>query len=77
MCIQKTIRDSCFAYIMETKLFGLIYGNKTQKPNKMRRQRNMIQMKEQNETPDKNLNEMEIRILPDKEFKEMATSKDT
>lgn len=37
----------------------------------------MIQMKEQNETPDKNLNEMEIRILPDKEFKEMATSKDT
>ena len=35
----------------------------------MRRQRNMAQMKEQNKTPEKELNNMEIRNLSDAEFK--------
>ena len=35
----------------------------------MRRQRNMAQMKEQIKTPEKELNKMEIRNLPDAEFK--------
>ena len=35
----------------------------------MRRQRNMIQMKEQIKTPEKELNEMEISNLSDPEFK--------
>ena len=35
----------------------------------MRRQRNMAQMKEQNKTPGKYLNEMEISNLSDAEFK--------
>jgi len=36
------------------------------------RQRNMIQMKEQKETSEKELNKMEIINLPDKEFKVMV-----
>ena len=35
----------------------------------MRRQRNMAQMKEQNKTPEKDLNKMEISNLADAEFK--------
>ena len=35
----------------------------------MEKLRNMFQMKEQNKTSGKNLNEMEISNLPDKEFK--------
>ena len=35
----------------------------------MRRQRNMAQMKEQNETPEKELNEIEISNLSDAQFK--------
>ena len=35
----------------------------------MRRQRNMAQMKEQNKTPQKELNEMETANLSDAEFK--------
>ena len=35
----------------------------------MRRQRNMIQMKEQVKTAEKELNKMEISNLPDVEFK--------
>ena len=38
----------------------------------MRRQRNMAQMKEQNETPEKELNEMEISNLSDAEFKPLV-----
>ena len=35
----------------------------------MRRQRNMDQMKEQNKTPEKELNKMEISNVSDVEFK--------
>ena len=38
----------------------------------MRRQRNMAQMKEQIETPEKELNKMEISNLSDAEFKTMV-----
>ena len=38
----------------------------------MRKQRNMAQMKEQNKTPEKELNEMEITNLPDAVFKTLV-----
>ena len=38
----------------------------------MKRQRNMIQMKEQIKTPEKELNEMEISNLSDTEFKTLV-----
>ena len=41
----------------------------------MRRQRNMAQMKEQNKTPEKELNEMERSHLSDAEFKELNSIK--
>ena len=37
----------------------------------MRQQRNMLQMKEQDKTPEEELSEVEITSLPDKEFKVM------
>ena len=37
----------------------------------MKRQRAMYQMKEQNKTPEKQLNEMEISKLPEKESRIM------
>ena len=39
--------------------------------DKMKRQRAMYQMKEQDKTPEKQLNEVEIRNLPEKEFRIM------
>ena len=38
----------------------------------MRRQRNMAQMKEQNKTPEKEQNKMEISNLSDAEFKTLV-----
>ena len=38
----------------------------------MRRQRNIAQMKEQNKTPEKELNKMEITNISDAEFKMMV-----
>ena len=38
----------------------------------MRIQRNMVQMKEQNKTPEKELNKMEIRNPSDSEFKTLV-----
>ena len=43
----------------------------SQKIDKMKRQRAMYQMKEQDKTPEKQLNEMEIGNLPEKEFRIM------
>ena len=37
----------------------------------MKRQRAMYQMKEQDKTPEKQLNEVEIGNLPEKEFRKM------
>ena len=41
------------------------------KTDKMKRQRAMLQMKEQDKTPEKQLNEVEIGNLPEKEFRIM------
>ena len=41
------------------------------KIDKMKRQRTMYHMKEQDKTPEKQLNEVEISNLPEKEFKIM------
>ena len=54
------------------QLFGPIHRNKHRELLKMRRQRNMSQMKEQDKTSEKDLNEMEISNPPDKEFKVMV-----
>ena len=43
--------------------------NKHREAAKMRRQRDVAQMKEQNKTPEKELNKMEISNLSDAEFK--------
>lgn len=39
---------------------------------KMRRQKNVFQSKEQDKSPEKNRNEMEVNSLPNKEFKVMV-----
>ena len=54
---------------MESKQLNLTRRNKHRKAAKMRRQRNMAQMKEQLKTSEKELNEMEINNLADAEFK--------
>ena len=40
--------------------------------DKMKRQRTLYQMKEQDKTPEKQLNEVEIGNLPEKEFRIMT-----
>ena len=54
---------------MELKQLYLIHRNKHREAAKMRRQRNMAQMKEQILTPEQKLNEREISNLSDTEFK--------
>ena len=56
----------------ESKQLYLIHENKHMEVAKMRRQRNMAQMKEQNKTPAKELNKMEISNLSDAEFKTLV-----
>ena len=48
---------------MESKKLYLIHRNKHREAAKMRRQRNMTQMKEQIKTSDKELNKVEISDL--------------
>ena len=55
------------------KQLYLIQRNKHREAAKMRRQRNMGQMKEQIKTPQKALNKMEISNLSDAEFKTLVT----
>ena len=57
---------------MESKQLYLIHRNKHRVAAKMRRQRNMAQMKEQIKTPVKELNEMETSNLVDTEFKTLV-----
>ena len=47
---------------MESKQRYLIHRNRHREAAKLRRQRNMAQMKEQNKTPKKELNKMEIAL---------------
>ena len=53
----------------ESKRLYLIHRNKHREAVKLRRQRNISQMKEQNKIPPKELNETEIANLSDAEFK--------
>ena len=57
---------------MESKQLYLIQRNKHRETAKMRRERNMAQMREQIKTPEKELNEMEISNLLDAEFKTLV-----
>ena len=57
---------------MESKQLYLIHRNKHRGAAKMRRQRNMAQMKGQVKTPEKELNEMEVSNLSDAEFKTLV-----
>ena len=54
---------------MESKQLYLIHRNKYSEAAKMRRQRNMAHLKEQDKTPEKELNEVEINNLSEAEFK--------
>ena len=54
---------------MDSKQLYLICRNEHREVAKMRRQRNMAQMKEQIKAPEKELNEMEISNLSDAESK--------
>ena len=56
----------------ESKQLYLIHRNKHREAAKWRRQRTMAQMKEQNTTPEKELNEMKIASLSDGEFKTLV-----
>ena len=57
---------------MESKKLYLIHRNKHREAAKMKRQRNMAQLKEQIKTPEKELNKMEISNLPDAESKTLV-----
>ena len=56
----------------EPKQINLIHRNKHREAAKMRRQRNMVQMKEQINTPEKELNKIGISNLSDAEFKTLV-----
>ena len=49
-----------------------MHKNKHREAAKMRKQRNMTQMKEQNKTTEKELNKMNRSNLPDAEFKTLV-----
>ena len=53
----------------ERWIFYLMHRNQHRDSRKMKKQRNMFPTKEKDKTLDKDINEMEIRDLPDKEFK--------
>ena len=57
---------------MESKQLYLIHTKKHGEAAKTRRQRNMVQMKEQNKTPKKELNQTEVSNLSDAEFKTLV-----
>ena len=56
----------------ESMQFYLIHRNKHREAVKIRRQRNMAQMKEQIKSPEKGLNKMEISNLSDAEIKTLV-----
>ena len=60
------------AFYKESKQLYLIHRNKHKEAAKTRRQRNMVQMKEQNKTPKKELNQTEVSNLSDAGFKTLV-----
>ena len=61
-----------YGFYRESKQLYLIYRNKHREPDKLRRQRNMAQMKGQIKTPEKELSKMEIASLSDAQFKTLV-----
>ena len=57
---------------LESKQLYLIHRNKHREAAKMRRHRNMAQMKEQIKTPEKERNKMQMSNLSDAEFKSLV-----
>ena len=57
---------------MESRQLYLVHRNTHREAAKMRIQTNMAQMKKQIQTPEKELNEMEISNLSDAEFKTLV-----
>ena len=57
---------------MDLKKLYLIQRNKLRETAKMRRQRNMAQLKKQIKTPEKELNDMELSNLSDAEFRTLV-----
>ena len=57
---------------MEPTQLYLTHRNKHREAAKMRRQRNIAQMKKQTKTPEKELNEMEKSNLSDAEFQTLV-----
>ena len=57
---------------MDSKQLYLIHRNKHREAAKVKRQRNMTQMKELIQTPEKELNKMEIDNQSDAEFKTLV-----
>ena len=62
-----SIRPHC--QVTESKQLYLIHKSKHREADKMRKQGNMAQMKEQIKTPEKEQNKREISNLSDAEFK--------
>ena len=60
------------AFYRDSKQLYLIHRNKHREAAKLRRQRNMVQMREQNKTPEKELNKSEMAKLSDAEFKPLV-----
>ena len=60
------------AFYRESKQLYLTHRNKHREAAKLRRQRNMAQMKEQNKTPEKELSETKIANLSDAKFKTLV-----
>ena len=56
----------------ESKQLYLIHRNKHREAAKIRRQRNMVQMKGQNKTAEKELSKMKTSNLPAAEFKTLV-----
>ena len=57
---------------MESKQLYLIHRNKHREAAKLRRQRNMVQIKEEIKTPEKELNKMKISNLAEAKFKTLV-----
>ena len=54
-----------------TTILQPVEGNPHSQKDKMKRQRTLYQIKEQDKTPEKQLNKLEIGNLPEKEFRIM------
>ena len=72
-CVTRPHRTPTkLGHATKTGKLYLIDRNKHREAAKVRRQRNMAQMKEHIKTPEKELNKMEISNLSDAEFKTLV-----